>query len=143
MCHSVRDAEIKTRAARSFALAAGLAVLGATALLAGPTASAQDATKVDAKHYKVEFENDRVRVLRISYGPHEKSVMHSHPAGVVVYLTDSHAKFTMPGGKTQDAVVKAGTVQWTDPTTHLPENVGDKAFEVIEIELKGAPKRAK
>nr|NIR51506.1 hypothetical protein [candidate division KSB1 bacterium]NIS26908.1 hypothetical protein [candidate division KSB1 bacterium]NIT73741.1 hypothetical protein [candidate division KSB1 bacterium]NIU27639.1 hypothetical protein [candidate division KSB1 bacterium]NIU94275.1 hypothetical protein [candidate division KSB1 bacterium] len=40
---------------------------------------AQDATKVDPKHYKVEFENDQVRVLRISYGPGEKSVMHEHP----------------------------------------------------------------
>ena len=35
---------------------------------------AQDATKVDPKHYKVEFENDEVRVLRITYGPGEKSV---------------------------------------------------------------------
>jgi hypothetical protein len=26
----------------------------------------------------VEFENDQVRVLRITYGPHEKSVMHAH-----------------------------------------------------------------
>ena len=34
-------------------------------------AHAQDAAKVDPKHYKVEFENDQVRVLRISYGPHE------------------------------------------------------------------------
>ncbi|MFC2094014.1 hypothetical protein ACFLSH_00155 [Bacteroidota bacterium] len=34
---------------------------------------AQDAAKVDPKHYKVEFENDDVRVLRITYGPGEKS----------------------------------------------------------------------
>jgi len=42
-------------------------------------ASAQDAAKVDPKHYKVEFENSQVRILRIHYGPHEKSVMHSTP----------------------------------------------------------------
>ena len=34
---------------------------------------------VDSGHYAVEMENDKVRVLRIKYGPHEKSVMHSHP----------------------------------------------------------------
>jgi hypothetical protein len=28
------------------------------------------------------------RVLRIHYGPHEKSVMHYHPATVAVFLTD-------------------------------------------------------
>jgi quercetin dioxygenase-like cupin family protein len=133
------DACTGTRTTIRFAVAAGLAILGATALLTGVTASAQDAAKVDPKHYKVEFENDQVRVLRITYGPHEKSVMHSHPAGVVVFLTDTTGKFTMPGGKTKDAVSKAGTVVWTDATTHLPENMGDKPFEVIEVELKTKP----
>lgn len=32
---------------------------------------AQDAAKVDAKHYTVAFENDRVRVLKAHYGPGE------------------------------------------------------------------------
>ena len=35
---------------------------------------AQDAVKVDPQHYKVEFENDQVRVLRIHYGPHENQL---------------------------------------------------------------------
>jgi hypothetical protein len=65
--------------------------------------------------------------------------MHSHPAGVVVFLTDANAKFTMPDGKTQDVAVKAGKVQWSDPTTHLPENLSDKPMEVIQVELKAKP----
>src|SRR6186997_1696872 len=32
-----------------------------------------DPAKVDAKHYKVEFENEHVRVLRIHFDPREKS----------------------------------------------------------------------
>ena len=44
-----------------------------------------DPVKVDPKHYKVEFENESVRVLRISYAPGEKSVMHYHPNAVAVY----------------------------------------------------------
>lgn len=111
-------------------------------LIAGP-AGAQDAAKVDPKHYKVEFENDQVRVLRISYGPHEKSVMHSHPAGVIVYLTAGHGKFTLPGGKTVDANFKPGTVQWSDATVHQPENTGSKGFEVIQVELKAKPAATK
>jgi quercetin dioxygenase-like cupin family protein len=143
MSNSARDAKNKTRATRRSAVVAGLAMLGATALLAGATARAQDAAKVDPKHYKVVFENDQVRVLRITYGPHEKSVMHSHPAGVVVYMTDAHGKMTTPDGKSQDLVSKAGTVEWAAPTSHLPENTGDKAFEVIEVELKSKPAAAK
>ena len=106
-------------------------------------ALAQDAVKVDASHYKVEFENAQVRVLHATYGPHEKSVMHSHPDAVAIFLTDGQVKFTLPGGKTQDATAKAGTAMWTPATTHLPENVGDKPFEVMVVELKGKPAKAK
>ena len=48
---------------------------------------AQDAVKVDPKHYTVVSENDQVRILKVHYGPHEKSVMHSHPNTVAVFLT--------------------------------------------------------
>ena len=58
-----------------------MATLG---LLSAAPAYAQDAVTVDPKHYKVEMENDQVRVLRIHYGAGEKSVMHSHPASVAV-----------------------------------------------------------
>jgi quercetin dioxygenase-like cupin family protein len=117
-------------------LVISLVVLGGSGLLAATVATAQDPVKVDAKHYKVEFENDKVRVLRITYGPHEKSVMHHHPANVAVFLTDGQTRFTMPDGKTQDAPVKAGSVQWSKAGEHLPENLGDQPFELILVELK-------
>jgi quercetin dioxygenase-like cupin family protein len=104
---------------------------------------AQDATKVDPKHYKVEFENDQVRVLRVNYGPHEKSVMHSHPATVAVYLTDGHAQFHMPDGKVVDAPIKGGTTQWSAAGKHLPENLGDSPFELILVEMKHAAAKPK
>jgi len=113
-----------------------VAVVLALVMTAVPTI-AQDAVKVDPKHYKVEFENDKVRVLRITYGPHEKSVMHEHPANVAVFLTDGQTRFTLPDGKTQDAPAKAGATEWDGGGKHLPENVGDKPFELILVELKG------
>jgi quercetin dioxygenase-like cupin family protein len=100
-------------------------------------ASAQDAVKVDPAHYKVETENARVRVLRVHYGPHEKSVMHSHPDSVAVYLTDGSIRFTDANGKTQDVTGKAGQVVYTPAQIHNPENLGDTPFEVIVVELKG------
>jgi quercetin dioxygenase-like cupin family protein len=95
-----------------------------------------DPVKVDPQHYKVEFENENVRVLRISYGPGEKSVMHSHPNAVAVYLSDGMTRMTTPDGKSQDITVKAGGTTWTPAGTHLPQNVGDKPFELILVELK-------
>lgn len=100
---------------------------------------AQDATKVDAKHYKVEFENDQVRVLRATYAPKEKSSMHEHPGLVAVFLTDGNVKMTGADGKSSEVKVKAGSAQWNESTKHMPENVGDKPFEVILVEVKGKP----
>jgi len=101
-----------------------------------PILSAQDAAKVDSKHYTVINENDRVRILRVHYGPHEKSVMHSHPATVAVFLSDAKGQFTFPDGKKQDFAVKAGEAQYEAATTHLPENTGDTGLDVIVVELK-------
>lgn len=121
-------------------------VFGAVALLlaaAAVSARAQDPVKVDPKHYKVEFENDQVRVLHVTYGAHEKSVMHEHPGALAVFLTDGQSKFTFPDGKTQDAPVKAGTTMWTPAGKHLPENTGDRPFELIVVEMKAKTLAAK
>ncbi len=107
--------------------------------LAAASARAQDPVKVDAKHYQVVLENAQVRVLHIRYGPHEKSVMHKHPAGVAVFLNAQDARFTLPGGKTVERHAAAGEAQWNPAETHLPENLGDQPLELILVELKAKP----
>jgi quercetin dioxygenase-like cupin family protein len=104
--------------------------------LAVPSVLAQDATKVDAKHYKVEYENSRVRVVRAQYGPHEKSVMHSHPDAIAIFMKDGKVKFTFPGGKTEEREMKAGQAIFTPAVRHLPENMTDGDMEVILVEMK-------
>jgi quercetin dioxygenase-like cupin family protein len=109
-----------------------IALAGAAVVL-----RAQDAAKVDAKHYTVAFETDQVRVLKAHYGPGEKSTMHSHPNTVAMFLTDAKGRFTFPDGKSEDFNGKAGDVIWNEAKVHLPENIGDKAFDVVLVELKG------
>src|SRR3954453_23480995 len=112
--------------------------LGFTSLL-----SAQDAVKVDPKHYKVVSENDKVRILKGHYVPHEKSVMHHHPDAVATMMSDAKMKFTLPDGKTQEMTVKAGDSMFADAASHNPENVGDTPLEMILVELKGTKSAAK
>ncbi len=117
-----------------------LALYGAVLCLCFvPILSAQDAAKVDPKHYTVMSENDQVRILKVHYGPHEKSVMHSHPNSVAVFLNDSKAQFTAADGTKTDMAFKAGDAQSALAGTHLPENVGDTGMDLILIELKAAP----
>ena len=118
-------------------------LLGALLVFVSIAAMAQDPVKVDAKHYKVEQENSQVRILRIQYGAHEKSVMHEHPASVAVFLTGGDTKFTLPDGTTREAHMKSGQIMWEDAGKHLPENTGDKPFELVLVELKGRHAPAK
>jgi len=113
-----------------------LCSLLACGLLLALAAQAQDPAKVDPDRYKVVFENDEVRVLRINYGPHAKGVMHEHPASITVWLTDGHGTITSADGDVQEVNTKAGEVTWMAPATHRGENTSDQPFELIQIELK-------
>ena len=83
-----------------------------------------DPAAVDAKHYKVEFENEQVRVLRIHYEAHDKGVIHEHILNrVVLYLNDQAAQ-------------KADDVRMAGAATHTEENAGDGPADRIAVELK-------
>jgi hypothetical protein len=58
-------------------------------------------------HYTVELEDEKVRVLRIKYGPRENSVMHGPPATVAVFLGPARFLFTYSDGKMGDGTVTA------------------------------------
>ncbi len=96
-----------------------------------------EAVHADPRHYTVEAEDDRVRVLRVRYGGGERSVPHSHPALVAIFLTDAHIRFNDQSGGPQEAQGKAGQVVVMPATTHQPENLAGQPFEAILVELKG------
>lgn len=105
--------------------------------LAVSSALAQDPTKVEPKHYRLQFENDRVQVVSVHYGPHEKSEMHDHPGGVVVVVTGGHLRFTDQNGKVTEVYSKAGEARWFPPFKHKVENVGDQAYNAVYVGIKG------
>lgn len=105
--------------------------------LAGAWSSAQDPTKVEPKHYKLDFENERVQVVSVHYGPHEKSAMHEHPGGVVVFLSSAHLRFTDENGKTREVFSKPGEARWYPPFHHRVENLGDTAYDAVYVGVKG------
>ena len=107
--------------------------------LAASPATAQDSVKVDPKHNKVEFENDQVRVLRTHVAPKESIPMHEHPANIVIWLTDSRNKVTLADGTTQERQSKTGSVSFRPGEKHAVQNMSDKDYEVIIVELKAKP----
>jgi uncharacterized RmlC-like cupin family protein len=99
--------------------------------------AALDPVKIDPKHYKVELENDQVRVIRAHFGPHESAPMHEHTLNrVTVYLTTSDIRVTGADGKVTMAQRKAGEASWSPPAKHKEENLSDTPFEVVAVEIK-------
>jgi quercetin dioxygenase-like cupin family protein len=101
-------------------------------------AAAQDPTKVEPKHYKLAFENEHVQVVYVHYGPHEKSGVHDHPAGVVVNVTGGHLRFTDENGQTQEKIAEPGEARWFPPHKHKVENLGDAPYNSVYIGIKSA-----
>jgi uncharacterized RmlC-like cupin family protein len=99
--------------------------------------SSRDPVKIDPEQYKVEFENDQVRVLRVKIGAHEAAPLHEHSLNrVTVYLTDQNFRVTTADGKVQTVQHKAGEAGLGTPVTHKEENLSDTPFEAVVVELK-------
>lgn len=96
-----------------------------------------DPLKVDPGHYKLEFENPQVRVLRVKIGPHGVAPMHEHPTDrVTVFLTDQNFETKDSTGKVQMVQHKAGDVGWSTPIEHTEKNLSNEPFEAVSIEIK-------
>jgi quercetin dioxygenase-like cupin family protein len=95
------------------------------------------------KQATVVFENDQVRILRFVYQPGDKAEVHSHPDNVAIPLTDSHLRVTSVDGKTTEVNGKAHDVRYRPAFKHAVENIGDKPYEGIIVELKCKSPEAK
>ena len=105
---------------------------------AGKTVSADlDPVKVDPKHYKAEFENDQVRVLRIRFGAHETAPLHEHKlTRIVLFVTDTQTRMTSSEGKVDETPHKAGDISLSAPAKHSEYNTLDHPIEMLVTELK-------
>ncbi len=98
---------------------------------------AQDPTKIESSHYRVAFTNEHVEVISIHYGPHEKSSIHDHPAGVVVNITKAHLRFYDEKGHVQEVWGEPGEARWFPPLKHRVENIGDTPYNGVFVAFKG------
>ena len=91
-------------------------------------------------HYKVIFENERVRVLEYTDNPGERTTPHQHPDSVM-YTLSTFRRRLGSGQQEREVELGAGTVGWLPAQEHAGENIGDTPTHVIFVELKepGAP----
>lgn len=109
--------------------------------LKGPAGAAvpipsTNATVADPAHHKVEFENGRIRIVRMTYPAGVKIPMHSHLSGVSIALTATAVHSWTPDNKETDGQTVAGSAAWSEASTHANEVRGKSPLELVRIELK-------
>jgi len=123
-----------------------LCALGIVCLLTAQ-GFAQDPSKTLPQNYKLQFENEWVKVTRVHYGPHEKLPAHGHTqtASAYVYLNDSGPVVFKHIGLAYGAVTrpatKAGSFRLYRGLTeiHEVENLSELPSDFLRVEFKTEP----
>ena len=115
-----------------------VAAVGLALLLSGPVWAASP-LEVDPKHHKLEFENDKVRVIRTDWGPKEVSPdMFDVGDSIVVRITPAHFRVRFADGRVVDRPGNLGAVVPGPAGRFSVENLLDQRVNSIVVELKGA-----
>lgn len=94
-----------------------------------------DPVETNPEHYKVVFENERVRVLEYTDRPGERTTPHEHPDSVM-YTLSSFRRRLVSGDVQREVELEAGTTSWLPAQRHHGENIGETETHVLFVELK-------
>ena len=94
-----------------------------------------DPAVTNPDHYKVIFENDKVRVLEYNDQPGDMTTPHEHPDSVM-YTLSSFRRRLVSGEMQRDVELETGTVGWLPAQQHHGENIGETPTHALFVELK-------
>jgi quercetin dioxygenase-like cupin family protein len=86
--------------------------------------------------YKILNENDRVRVLQVTFKPGDKASMHHHPEHVVYVLKGGRLKLTTSAGASNEIDLMQGQVVFLEAQNHEAINTGNSTVDLVVLELK-------
>jgi len=97
--------------------------------------TASDPKIVASNVYKVINENEKMRVVRVTFKVGEKAKMHHHPQHMIYVLKGGKLSLTS-GGKTQAVDLKEGSAVFMEAQDHEATNIGDSVIDMLVVELK-------
>lgn len=95
----------------------------------------RDLARIDTRHVRVDSDNSRMRVLRISLPAGEALPMHDARDSVLVCLTACSLALTNPVGYVVEVKLGAGRTRWIGAARHRIVNTG-AAADFLFIEAK-------
>jgi hypothetical protein len=105
--------------------------------IVSPEAMARrDPLKIDTRHYRLDYENERVRAIRLTLKADEAVPMHDDVDALAVCIVECHLRFTEPDGHIQDVHMESGETRWLYGDTHSARNLNTNPMEMLFIEVK-------
>lgn len=95
-----------------------------------------DPAVTNPEHYRVLWENERVRVLAYADEPGDATTVHRHPDSVMVTLTGFRRRLEL-GDRSAEVELPEGVAVWIPEQSHAGVNIGDTPTRTIIVELKG------
>ncbi len=95
-----------------------------------------DPLKVAPDQYKLLFENEKVRVMEVTFKPGDKIPEHSHPEHFVTVLEAGKLKISKPNAGSEEIALQEKQVVWIPAETHWAENTGTSEVKLLVTELK-------
>ncbi len=99
-------------------------------------ALAADPLEVAPEMYKKNFENERTRVMTVTFALGQSIPEHSHPDHFAYVLETGTLKITKPTGEIAEISPKVGDVVWIPAETHSAVNIGSTPVKLLIVELK-------
>ena len=99
-----------------------------------------DPVQSNPQHYRLIFENERVRVLEYTDHPGDETTTHRHPDSVMVTLSSFRRQLRADGTELE-VELEANSARWLDAQDHSGHNIGETDTHVMFVELKEASMR--
>ena len=96
-----------------------------------------DAARIAPDRYRVELDNERLRVLRAKVPATGRVPIHGHRAGILLAITEVNLRLVAPDGTVIEIHLPPGDFRWLDAGIHAEENAALAACEYLFIESKG------
>lgn len=112
-----------------------LFAFAALAAVSAP-ASAQDPAVVGPNVYKPVLDNERMRILEVTFERGVEMPMHSHPDHAAYVVEGGRLRITAKDGKVTDLDLKPGDAIFIPAESHSAKNIGKKRLRVVVTELK-------
>jgi quercetin dioxygenase-like cupin family protein len=97
-----------------------------------PFLEGQDPLIAAPEHFKLSFENEKVRVVELRVRPGAKVPLHSHPARFTYVLASAKVKTAFADGREKIEERPIGASNWGEPVApHTHENIGATEYRLL------------